>query len=152
MKRTSSSDQLARREVAGFRIAPFLKILLALLTKPGLRLTPLYSVNLRVPSPVRQCFGVRVTNVGKEPIVVSGIAAATRDRSVEYLFASRNLPKRLEPNESVDEPFNLALGLPADTETLYACDSSGREWRLPKRLLKELLQHHAQASADWCCW
>lgn len=146
--RSSSSDRLAGWGVAGSRIAPVLKILLAFRTKPGLRLTPLYSVNLRT-TPLRQCFGVRVTNVGKEPIVVSGVAAATRGRSVEYLFASRNLPKRLEPNESVDELFNLAMGLPADTDALYACDSSGREWRLPQRRLKELLQHQVQASADW---
>ena len=146
MKTINTGGWLARLGVAAAQIASVLKVFLTLRTKPRLRLTPLYGINLR--SPWRQCFGVRVTNVGKGSIVVSGVAAATRGRSIEYLFASRNLPKRLEPNECVDEPLDLAMALPADTEALYACDSWSREWRLPQRRLKELLQHQAQAPAE----
>ena len=58
----------------------------------------------------------------------------------ERFLAPRNLPKCLELNESIDEPFDPASGLPFDAEALYAYDSSGRAWRLPKNRLQELLR------------
>jgi hypothetical protein len=110
-----------------------------------LRLTALYGVKLRMPS-LRQAFAVRVTNVGEAPVVVSGIAVRSRAGVEERFLAPRNLPKYLEPNESIDEPFDPTSGLPFDAEALYAYDSSGKAWKLPKNRLKELLQYHAQTA------
>ena len=107
----------------------------------------LYGVQLRMPS-LRQAFAVRVTNVGKEPVVVSGIAVRSHAGVEERFLVPRNLPEYLEPNESIDERFDPTSGLPFDAEALYAYDSSGKAWKLPKNRLKELLQYHAQA-AGW---
>lgn len=139
----SASEGAAWWATAVVSVAVGWSIVRRLRPKCGLRLITLYGIKLQMP-PSWHTFALRVTNVGKEPVVVSGIAVRSRGGGEEHLLASRSLPKRLEPNESIDEPFDLTSGLPRDAEALYAYDSSGEVWKLPKNRLKELLEHQAR--------
>jgi len=139
----SASEWAAWWATAVVSVAVGWSIVRRLSPKCGLHLTALYGIKLQMP-PSWHAFALRVTNIGKEPVVVSGIAVRSRGGGAEHLLASRNLPKRLGPHESIDEPFGLTSELPPDAEALYAYDSSGKVWRLPKNQLKELLEHQAR--------
>lgn len=143
MKSVSLGEWAVRWAIAVYKIAPGWSIFPDLRPRSKLRLTALYGPKMRMP-PSWQPLAIRVTNVGKQPVVVTGIAVRCCGGSVEYSLASRNLPKRLEPNQSIEEPFDLGSGLLTDAEALYAYDSSGQEWRLPQHRLKEL-RHQAKA-------
>jgi len=143
--RTVSASGWVRWGVIVSSIAQPLSMLRGLRRKSGLCLAALYGPEL-CPTESSQPLALRITNVGRESVVVSGIAVRRRGGSVECFLASRNLPRRLEPNESTDEPLDPATGLPTDAEELYACDSSGHEWPLCQCGLKELLEHQAQAA------
>jgi len=108
--------------------------------KCGLRMAVMYGVNLRTWQ-LSSTFTLQVTNIGREPVVVSGIALRRRSTTGEYCFSSRNLPKLLEPNDSVIQVFDCPGTLLTDADALYAYDSRGIEWQLPQKELKKLLKH-----------
>jgi hypothetical protein len=146
MKTTTSAGEWAGRSAAAVsRIAPDWRRFPDLRPKCRLQVMSLCGVKLQM-QPVWQLLGVRATNIGKEPVVASGIAVRCRGRAEECFLVSRNLHKRLEPNESIDELFDPRNGLPTDAEALYANDSSGGEWRLPQNRLKQLLEQQEQAA------
>jgi len=113
--------------------------------KCRLRLAAINGVNLRTGE-LSSTLSLRVTNVGREPVVVSGIALRHVGSTKESYLPARNLPKRLEPNDSVIEVFDCPGTLPTDAVALYEYDTSGVEWELPKKQLKELLRHQISGS------
>ena len=83
---------------------------------------------------------LEVTNIGREPVVVSGIALRRRSATEEYCFSTHIFPKLLEPNDSVIAVFDCPRTVLTDAEGLCAYDSRGIKWQLPKKQFKKLLK------------
>jgi len=84
---------------------------------------------------------VTVTNVGKRPLLVKGWGGMKRKKASQprgLMITPRGLPRMLRESEyHIEYTHDLKI-LDADTERIYVWDSSGKEWALSKRQLKEL--------------
>lgn len=84
-----------------------------------------------------------ITNVGKRPVVVQGWAIqADRQKagSDNFLYPFTALPKSLKEGEyAVERTGDLSL-LVNGAKKIYAWDSSGKKWALPRREFRKLQQ------------
>jgi hypothetical protein len=95
----------------------------------------------RVRSPGPKVLAVEITNVGRHAVVIKGIASDSGKKSGHANVAvTTHIPRRLEAKDSVVEPL-IDFGFIGPTITrLYAWDSTGKYWYLPKKQLAELVR------------
>jgi len=84
---------------------------------------------------------INITNVGKRPVLVKGLAAM-KGKKCEgprgLWLCPRGLPAMLKEGEFHIEYSHDFGFLDKDVEKIYVWDSTGREWKLPKKILKRL--------------
>lgn len=82
-----------------------------------------------------------ITNTGRRPVVVQGWAIRTDIRKTgneNFLYPLAILPKALKEGEyAVEHTIDLSL-LADGARRIYAWDSTGKEWSLPRRALHKL--------------
>lgn len=82
-----------------------------------------------------------ITNVGKRPVVVQGWAIQTdrkKTRNDNFVYKPTTLPKALKEGEyAVERTGDLSL-LMDGAKRIYAWDSAGNKWSLPRRKFRKL--------------
>jgi hypothetical protein len=82
-----------------------------------------------------------ITNVGKRPVVVQGWAIQTdceKTGNDNLLYKLTTLPKALNEGEYAVERTGDLLLLVDGAKRIYAWDSVGKEWYLPRRKFRKL--------------
>jgi hypothetical protein len=83
-----------------------------------------------------------ITNVGRRPVTIRDLAGKRDPRRSAtgksgFIIYPDNLPKSLSEGESVQELSELDC-LSDDVTVIYASDSTGHHWKVPKRTLRDL--------------
>ena len=86
---------------------------------------------------------VSVTNIGRRQIMVKGIGYEYRTKKKAAVFKCRSLPKMLKEGEDCEEYFHY-LSFISDFKRFYAYDSSGKEWNVGKRDIKQLKKDYRE--------
>lgn len=85
--------------------------------------------------------GIILTNVGRRPVMVQGCAVNVEDKSTTFIIFDKNhgLPKMLDEQESYTVLTTDWKKVAEEGITrVYAYDSSGKEWRMKRKLVKRL--------------
>lgn len=101
---------------------------------------------------------VFVTNAGRQPITIAKIGGFSGPRlgirlpgftwrRQGWVLHTRNLPKILQPTESVTEWFDDARD-GVDIRVLYVWDSTGKGWRVSNRALRQIRKRIREGTAD----
>jgi hypothetical protein len=86
----------------------------------------------------------RVTNVGRQPIVVTTIGGAiAKDRHFLIQFRGE-CPRTLQPGDYLLEYSSDLSVLDDRPIALWAIDSTGKHWKVPKKNLRWLLEQHEE--------
>lgn len=83
-----------------------------------------------------------ITNIGKEPVLLTHVGGATAKEGF-MLTTHQPLPKMLQPGEYVLEYSDELSVLGPELKHLWAIDSLGRNFKAPRRQLKELKKKYA---------
>jgi hypothetical protein len=88
-------------------------------------------------------FAVRVTNVGRKPVLVQGLAIERKKGSTpsHYFFPCQN-PTMLARAKFFVQVIDRTGWLPTDAKRLYAWDSSGKRWYLGRKQFRWLIDQH----------
>lgn len=84
---------------------------------------------------------INITNIGRRPVLVKGLGAMKNKKVPTprgLLLAPRGLPKMLKEGEYHMEFTHDFRFLADEIDKIYVWDSTGREWRLPSKVLKKL--------------
>lgn len=95
-------------------------------------------------------FAVQVTNVGSKPVLVQGIAIQLKKGSTpsHHFFPCEN-PMMLGRGKFFLQVIDRTGWIPTDAESLYAWDSSGKQWYLGRKQFRGLIdQHHRFIRAE----
>ncbi|WP_263355305.1 hypothetical protein [Acidicapsa acidisoli] len=82
-----------------------------------------------------------ITNIGKRPVIVESWAIRTDRRKTgndNFIFPLTVLPKALKEGEYAVEHTNDLSLLKDGATKIYAWDTTGKKWSLPRRALREL--------------
>ncbi len=84
-----------------------------------------------------------VTNIGRRAVVLSGIGGDLVGQDKHFAIKPRGTwPKTLQPGEyHVDWTDDLSI-LSESVTSLWAADSLGKHWRIPKRTLRAIYDQH----------
>lgn len=88
-----------------------------------------------------------ITNVGRRPVVVQGWAIQTDRQKTgndNFIYKLTVLPKALKEGEYAVERTGDLLLLVDGAKKIYAWDSSGKKWALPRRKFRRL-QHEIRS-------
>lgn len=84
-----------------------------------------------------------VTNIGKQPIMVTHIGGARKD--CHFMIKTKNiLPKMLQPGEYFLECSSELTILKDDLKTLHAIDSLNKYYKAPGKVVKKLKEDFKQ--------
>ena len=90
---------------------------------------------------------ITITNVGKRPVMVKGVAAK-KGRSVKgprgVWLVPRGLPTMLAQGEYHTEYTHEFGFLSSEVKEIYAWDSTGKKWKLPRSELRQLRKEFGQ--------
>lgn len=81
----------------------------------------------------------RVTNTGRKPVVLTHIGGGFDDKT-HFLISVVDLPRTLQPGEYYMGYSNDLSVLDKKPIALWAIDSLNRYWKIPKKMLKELIE------------
>lgn len=86
----------------------------------------------------------KVTNAGRKPIVVTHIGGELQNGNHFMVNTREPMPKALQPGEFyLDFAEDLRI-LDQSPIALWAIDSLGKHWRVPRKQLRYLLREHGK--------
>ena len=84
-----------------------------------------------------------VTNIGRRDVIVTHIGGAMTDNE-HFLVPQAKVPCTLKPGEYLSQRADISI-LDGSPKALWAIDSLGKHWQLPKKVLRGLLERHPRA-------
>ena len=88
-----------------------------------------------------------VTNIGRRDVIVTHIGGAFADDAHFMIPKTRTLlPHTLKPGEYLSERTDFSI-LDKSPQALWAIDSLGKHWRLPRKALRGLLEKRADTGS-----
>jgi len=93
---------------------------------------------------------VSMTNIGRRPVMIKSWGGKWRvpvKGKRGFTVVNRNLPKMLTEGQYHLEYTNDLTAVGENVKTLYVWDSSGKEWKLPRRELTKLKEEASLISA-----
>jgi hypothetical protein len=85
----------------------------------------------------------RVTNVGRKPVVLTHIGGGLTDKR-HFMITAVDLPKTLQPGDYYLNYSNDLSILDQNPTALWAIDSLNRHWKIPKKMLRQLLTNRSK--------
>jgi hypothetical protein len=90
----------------------------------------------------------QVTNMGRRPVVVTHIGGAIR-KGRHFMVNTRvGMPRTLQPGECFLEYTHDLSVLDQSPQSLWAIDSLGKHWKVPRKQLRQLLRDHQKDTAS----
>lgn len=82
-----------------------------------------------------EVIAIEIANVGHQPVVIQGIASDSGKKKggTGHLLTCRHIPKRLEVKDYLVESATDFGFIGAGVKRIYAWDSEGHEWELPRK-------------------
>lgn len=81
-----------------------------------------------------------VTNTGRRPILVTHIGGAFTKESHFIVPTRGQMPRMLQPTEYLLEYSEDLSVLERKPQALWAIDSTGKHWKIPRRQLRQLIR------------
>ena len=99
------------------------------------------------PSP--PVFAVQVTNVGSKALLVQGIAIQLKKGSTpSHHFFPCETPVMLGRGKFFSQVIDRTGWIPTDAESVFAWDSSGKQWYLSRKQFRGLIDKHDRFITD----
>jgi len=100
------------------------------------------------PEDPRTYLFYHVTNTGRRPVVVTHIGGAIRKDRHFMINPRGQMPRTLQPGEYFLEYSHDLSVLDESPQSLWAIDSVGKHWAVPRKQMRQLLRDRKENAAS----